>query len=287
MDYIPLADRRSHTAPRYIRPALLALAIFTIAASPPIAAQEKPAPILALEKQGVKIIGTFPAPGGLTAWAAYSGRDPVALYVTPDGKHVIVGTMIDDNAKDVTEASLQSAVEPVLSGQFWQELEQSKWLADGAETAGRIVYVFTDPNCPYCNKLWSDARPSVEAGQVQLRHIMVGILTETSFGKAAALLAADDPSQALHNYEAAHAGVNAVAMDAGQATPLDDTELKPLSKIPAGIRQQLEANQELMLTWGMRATPSLVWRDAEGKVQTRTGASPAVVKEVFGTKQVP
>src|SRR5690606_7968889 len=121
----------------------------------------------------------------------------------------------------------------------------------------------------------------------QLRHILVGILTETSFGKAAALLAADNPGQALHDYETAHASANALALASGQARPLEDPELKPLIKIPSEIRQQIESNQELMLTWGMRATPSLVWRDADGKVQTRTGASPAVVKEVFGAPQVP
>ena len=45
------------------------------------------------------------------------------------------------------------------------------------------VYVFTDPNCPYCSKFWADARPWVDSGAVVLRHVMVGILTPTSAGR--------------------------------------------------------------------------------------------------------
>ena len=65
----------------------------------------------------------------------------------------------------------------------WRQLEASHWIADGRDGA-RVVYVFTDPNCPYCNKLWSEARPRVAAGKIQLRHVIVGILTPTRPGKA-------------------------------------------------------------------------------------------------------
>ena len=79
----------------------------------------------------------------------------------------------------------------------WGQLEKSHRIAGGRESAPRTVYVFTEPKGPYCNKLWADARPWVDAGKLQLRHVMVGILTPTSAGKAAALLDAKDPAAAL------------------------------------------------------------------------------------------
>jgi thiol:disulfide interchange protein DsbG len=45
-------------------------------------------------------------------------------------------------------------------------LQNSSWIADGSIGARRVVYVFTDPNCPYCNKFWAEARPWVQAGKV-------------------------------------------------------------------------------------------------------------------------
>lgn len=245
-------------------------------------AQQPPAPVAALAQHGIEILGTFPAPGGLTAWAAHAGDRPVALYATPDGKHVIVGTMFDAEGRDVTQAALEQAIEPALSDKLWSALEQSAWVADGDAKAARIVYVFTDPNCPYCNKLWADARPWVETGKVQLRHIPVGILTASSEGKAAAILAASDPAKALHDHEAGHVASNTRALAAGERKPLDERGIQPLADIPAEIAARLNANETLMAQWGLRATPAIVWREEGGRVRKRTGAPPALLPQLFG-----
>ena len=50
-----------------------------------VAAPERPAALQALEKQGVTIVGTFPAPGGLTAWAGYIGQRPPTFAHIPFG----------------------------------------------------------------------------------------------------------------------------------------------------------------------------------------------------------
>ncbi len=51
---------------------------------------------------------------------------------------------------------------------------------DGKDNAPKIIYMFSDPNCPYCNRFWQLARPWVDSGKVQIRHIMVGILSHDS-----------------------------------------------------------------------------------------------------------
>ena len=70
-------------------------------------AQTSPPAVQAIKQQhGVTVVGSFPAAGGLQAWAAYRGQTPMALYATPDGKHVIVGTMLDAKGADVNRAAL-------------------------------------------------------------------------------------------------------------------------------------------------------------------------------------
>lgn len=248
------------------------------------AAPDRPAALKALEQQGVTIVGTFPAPGGLTAWAGYFGQRPVAIYVTPDGKHVIAGTLYDANGKEAADEALEKAVRPVLSDAAWKKLEASRWIADGKPNAARTVYVFTDPNCPYCTKFWADARPWVDSGKVVLRHVMVGILTPTSAGKAAALLADRDPAAALLAYESSHVPANSANLAAGKARPLSGGPLQPLQKIPPEIQRQLGANQKLMASLGLEGTPGIVWRDAKGAVQMRSGVPDGALDAILGAR---
>ena len=84
-----------------------------------VAAPERPAALQALEKQGVTIVGTFPAPGGLTAWAGYIGQRPLSLFVTPDGKHVIAGTLLDAQGEEVAEAALEKTVRGAMTAGAW------------------------------------------------------------------------------------------------------------------------------------------------------------------------
>ncbi|MDP2032545.1 MAG: thiol:disulfide interchange protein DsbG [Polaromonas sp.] len=255
-----------------------------IATSVVIAAPERPAALQALEKQGVTVVGTFPAPGGLTAWAGYIGQRPLSMFVTPDGKHVIAGTLLDAQGNEVAEAALEQAVRGAMTAGAWSKLESSHWIEDGKKGAPRTVYVFTDPNCPYCNKFWADARPWVDSGKVVLRHVMVGILTPTSAGKAAALLADKDPAAALAAYERGHMEQNAKSIASRQVRPLGDAGLKPLATIPADIQAKLAANERLMASLRLQATPAMVWRDATGAVQMRSGAPESALAAVLGPR---
>ena len=259
-------------------------AVASAAASIAFAATPRPAPLEALERQGLTIVGTFPSPGGLTAYAAHMGTEPVALYVTPDGKHVIAGTLFDAAGKNLTVAVLEKTLATPMANAVWGQLEKSHWIADGREGAPRTVYVFTDPNCPYCNKLWADARPWVDAGKLQLRHVMVGILTPTSAGKAAALLGATDPVAALDAHERGHVASNAKTLASGRPKPLGDEGVKPLASVPPALAAQLDANAKLMASYGLRATPALVWKDVRGGVQMRQGAPEADLAAIFGPR---
>ncbi|MFD2884434.1 thiol:disulfide interchange protein DsbG [Pseudomonas lini] len=162
---------------------------------PSVQAEELPEAIKKIEAKGAKIVGTFDAPDGLRGYAAQYQNRGMALYLTPDGKHVLLGNLYDAQGNDLSSAPLQKLVYAPMAKEVWAKMEASNWIGDGNKDAPRIVYLFSDPNCPYCNMFWEQARPWVKAGKVQLRHIMVGIIREDSPGKSAALLAAKDPQK--------------------------------------------------------------------------------------------
>ena len=179
------------------------LAGVSLLALPMAQAEELPEAIKAVEARGGEVVGRFEAPGGLKGYAARYNGQGMALYLTPDGEHVLIGSLLDAKGEDLTRAHLEKLVYEPLGKEMWTRMENSTWIADGKADAPRIIYMFSDPNCPYCNMFWKQARPWVESGKVQLRHIMVGMLRADSAGKSAALLSAKDPQAALNEHEAA------------------------------------------------------------------------------------
>ena len=136
------------------------------------AAEELPEAIKKIEAKGAKIVGQFDAPDGLRGYAAQYQNRGMALYLTPDGKHVLLGNLYDADGNDLSSAPLQKLVYAPMSKEVWGKMEASNWIGDGNKDAPRVVYLFSDPNCPYCNMFWEQARPWVKAGKVQLRVTM-------------------------------------------------------------------------------------------------------------------
>lgn len=232
-------------------------------------ADELPAPIKALEAKGATIKGAFDAPGGLKGYAAEYQRQGMALYLTADGKHVLAGNLFDEKGEDLSEAPLQKLVYGPMSQAMWSQMENSTWIADGAKTAPKVIYLFSDANCPYCNLFWEQARPWVKSGKVQLRHIMVGVIREDSAAKAATLLADPNPEVALQKHEQAGKG----------------STLKAMSTIPKDIQAKLDANMKLMDDLGLSATPSIFYKDENGHLQQQQGAPrPDALAKMMGPK---
>ncbi|ERJ20443.1 Thioldisulfide interchange protein DsbG [Salinisphaera shabanensis E1L3A] len=255
---------------RLARPVVaLGLLLATLPLALAAAAPEWPAPIRNIQDKGVTIVEEFDAPGGMTGYAARAGNRPLTLYLTPDGDHVIIGPMLDAEGNNLSQEILDATITQPDIQNAWPALEDSNWVADGADDAERKIYVFTDPNCPYCHKFYEIARPWVEAGKVQLRHIPVGILKPSSAGKAAAILGAEDPSAALAQHENNYTS--------GGITPLED--------MTPALRQQVAANNMLMSSLGIQGTPGLVYRDDDGEIGIKQGVPQGKLrKDIMGAK---
>lgn len=227
-----------------------------------------PAAVKALEDQGLSIMQEFDAGKEVRAFAAVAGDQPIAAYLTKDG-HVIVGTRLDVKGNRIDDAKLHELVAKPMRDRAWAQLESSTWVLDGKANAPRVIYTFSDANCPYCHRFWEAARPWVNAGKVQLRHVLVGIIREDSPNKAAAILGASDRSAALLENE----------------TRFDRGGITPAKTVPDEVRKILEDHQMLMLTLGFRGTPGIVVRDENGALKKYNGMPrPEVMVEVLGPR---
>jgi len=229
-------------------------------------AAKYPAPVQALIKRGLTIHGELPAPDGYRGYLGDYGGQPVPIYIPPDGKHALVGSLFDDTGKDLTHAAL-AADTPALDADTWDMLGKATWVAEGAKQPRRIVYVFTDTECPYCHRLWEAVTPRLEKNGVQVRNVMVAVIAPQSEPRAAAVLQANDPGATLGEHERSF-GHSAVA---------------PLKKVPEDVRRKLDANAAMMDALGIAGTPAVIYKDDKGAIQLVDGLPPAdLLDAIFG-----
>ncbi|WP_417550005.1 thiol:disulfide interchange protein DsbG [Methylophaga sp.] len=220
-----------------------------------LAEQQEPEVISYIKQQGVTIVDSFETPAGLTGYAASVEGQPLSIYLTEDKKYAVIGNLINAQGDDLGQEALYELVSAPQNEKIWQKLESAKWVLDGDKDAKQIIYTFTDPYCPYCQKLREIADPYIAKGEVQLRHIMVGILQEDSIQKAAAILGADSPEQALQQH-IQHADNN--------STDLNDEALINGTLL-------VEENNQLMEQLGFMATPTSIYKDEKGHVRLIEG----------------
>lgn len=228
-------------------------------------AADYPAPIEALQREGLEVHGEFDAPDGLTGYAASHQGQPMTIFVTADGEHAIVGNLIDSEANNLSEAPLERLVQGPMDDAAWQDLGDSAWIADGSDDAERIVYIFTDPNCPYCTQFYHDSRPWVESGKVQLRHVMVGILDPASPRQAVTMLAAEDPSAMLEAHE-------------------NGDKVEPMNNLPRDLEQRLQDNHNLFYGFGMVATPGIVYYNGDKLEMSQGAPTPEQLVTIMGSE---
>ena len=218
-------------------------------------AEELPAPVKAIEKQGITILKPFDAPGGMKGYLGKYQDMGVTIYVTPDGKHAISGYMYNEKGENLSNTLIEKEIYAPAGREMWQRMEKASWILDGKKDAPVIVYVFADPFCPYCKQFWQQARPWVDSGKVQLRTLLVGVIKPESPATAAAILASKDPAKTWHDYEAS----------GGKLT------LKMPETPPSAQLNVLNINQKLMDDLGANVTPAIYYMSKDNTLQQAVG----------------
>ena len=100
--------------------------ILLLALLPAIAfAEELPAPVKAIEKQGITIIKTFDAPGGMKGYLGKYQDMGVTIYLTPDGKHAISGYMYNEKGENLSNTLIEKEIYAPAGASFLPS--RSQW----------------------------------------------------------------------------------------------------------------------------------------------------------------
>jgi len=218
-------------------------------------AEDLPDAVKAIEKQGITIIKPFDAPGGMKGYLGKYQDMGVTIYVTPDGKHAISGYMYDSAGANLSENLIEKEIYAPAGRELWQQMEKADWIVDGKKDAPRVVYVFADPFCPYCHQFWQQSRRWVDAGKVQLRTLLVGVIKPESPATAAAIMTSADPAKTWRDFE----------RSAGKMT------LNVPAKPADNAMRSLNMHQRLMDSLGASATPAIYYMNKNNVLQQVVG----------------
>ncbi|HKJ09759.1 MAG TPA: thiol:disulfide interchange protein DsbG [Gammaproteobacteria bacterium] len=172
---------------------------------------------------------------------------------------LISGSLLDARGTNLTPAYAAKYIPKPDYAAVVKTLADSPGLVSEGKRGAPEVYVFADPNCYYCRKLWEETRAWVRAGKIRLHWAMVGFLKHSSTGRAAAILAAADGAKTLTEDEVRFDLKNE---EGGIA------ELKP---VPEKYRKILHKHLVLMQELHFQGTPGVVFKDVHGHWQGSPG----------------
>ena len=113
-----------------------------------------------------KVEAVKETPFGLCQFVIGEGLNKRVLYVTKDGRYLIVGRVIDlEEKKNVT--SREEAKAARLTEDQVRELE--KYVAFSEGRGKYTLYLITDPDCPYCKRLEKDLKELIKEGLVTIK----------------------------------------------------------------------------------------------------------------------
>ncbi len=152
-------------------------------------------------------------------------------------KHAISGYMYDENGSNLSEQLFQKELYTPAGQEMWKKMASAHWLQDGRKDAPIVLYVFADPFCPYCKQFWQQSRPWVEAGKVQIRTLLVGVIKPESPATAAAILASSDPAKTWHDYEQSNGKMALTIPESNSAGENENAQRQPAADGRSGSQR--------------------------------------------------
>lgn len=147
-----------------------------------------------------------------------------------------------------------------------ESLQGATWIEMG--NGHHQVYVFTDPNCPYCADLYRTLKGLSAQHDLRVRWLPVAVVDATSLGKAAAWLQSEDP---LATLDLSKRGFQpGLGGHVHEDVPSTETE------------RNLEENHRLLALWAIPVVPTMVVMDRDGVPRVFQGSlSPLALGRIF------
>lgn len=219
--------------------------------------------VMTLTKGQATIVQSFDSLGNLEGFvvkpAGSQQGQPTIVYADKNGQYAFVGALLTPTGDNQSAADNQKYIVSTIAEKAFAKAKDTAWILDGKADAKHVAYAVADPNCIYCNKLYTVTRPYVQSGDLAIRWIWVGFLKPSSAGLAQAIIGATDPIQAMAQDEN---NFNASTEQGGIA---------PLANPPKDVLDKFKKNMAFIGEFQFPGTPVLIYQDQNGKPQAAFG----------------
>ncbi|EGQ7973543.1 thioredoxin fold domain-containing protein [Vibrio parahaemolyticus] len=195
-----------------------------------------------IDQGAIEVIDIFKH-DSFTGWLVKTQGDYHLYWATKDN-YVVAGPLIDENGINITSKYLD-AKKPIPDyNKVFDKFEDEAWYFSThpkGDSKG-IMYVFIEPFCGWCSKLFNDIEPEIQNG-LEVRWVPVSFLSAQSPDVIEYITSSANPYQALQEHE-----------------HIRSQRGRPNSK-PATMmtRERIEKNGDFMKEFGIAGTPGIVY----------------------------
>ncbi|WP_227715198.1 thiol:disulfide interchange protein DsbG [Marinobacter sp. 1-3A] len=211
------------------------------------------------QKVGFTVVERFSTPAEGVNGYVVKDSDGNTGVVYGLGDYVLSGALLEGDGNDLTREYVARYLTIPAYVTVAGQISRDTHLVSEGEKGAPEIYVFADPNCILCNKLWKLTRGWVEQGKVRLHWVMVGYLKPSSLGFSAAIMSANDRAGALQAFEE------------NFGNSRKGSGISALTPVPENLIAALEQHVKWMAELGFSGTPGLLFKDANGQWQSQAG----------------
>jgi thiol:disulfide interchange protein DsbG len=162
-----------------------------------------------------------------------------------------------NDAPTAPAAPTAAAAPAVTANSLETVAAKAKGFTVGAMMSAQTTYVFFDPQCPHCARLWQASLPLHNT--MKFVWVPIAFNPAKSVAQGAALLSAANPLETMNAHE--------TALLAGQGG------MSASSQVPDDLAQAIKANTDLLGSLGAEAVPFLIGQNRQTQAMvTHTGA---------------
>lgn len=180
-------------------------------------------------------------------------------WLSPDAKVALVGQLLDGTGRDyLRDAEIQQGLILSPTAVLMQAIEPERHSFVQGK-AGPTLTVFFDPNCAYCHIYYGQLAPIIGIGLVRVRYVVVGLVQKDSALRAASILAAFNPAQAMvdneQHFDASH----------------EEGGYRLAPKPDPALMAAVASNNALFVNAGFNGTPITLYCNKHGAIQMQAG----------------
>lgn len=207
---------------------------------------------------------------------------PNVIFTSRDGNFIINGQVLafdpeTGKTTSMNERYVESFMGNEKADNLLKAVEQTTYIQQGSDDAPHQMYVIIDPDCKFCHALFTASQQAIQAGQLAVRWVVVGVVSSTSQTKAIAILNAPDPLKALMQNEDSFN----YATDKGGIMPAEN---------PTQAQAEALNKNISLLSQYVTGVPMIVYKNPQGFARIAGGRelplTPAKIAEKDNTAKV-